>query len=188
MDFRRQLALLLIGGFVGAAISAGFNAVATGDPGTSNTKAALLGGALLLLGLLASTRTLGSIKHVLSSSRGIRAEGHWAGYFEYEKSGELVRVEEDLQITQVGLLLRGRSTSTRIDGDFPLKRTTYDFSAVLASDGTFSGSWKSIAVRGRYHGLLLGRISRHGGRIDGVWIGIEEPQSRKGDFTWVKAS
>ncbi|MFE9189939.1 hypothetical protein ACFYL6_10050 [Micromonospora sp. NPDC007208] len=186
MDLRREVALLTLGGFIGAAISGAFSVIVKSDSQPANVNAALLGATVLLLGILASTRTLGTIRKVLSSPQGIRAEGHWSGHFEYDNSQEIVRVEEDLTIRQIGLLLRGRSTSTRINGAFPLKQTTYEFSATLASDGTFSGSWRSVTARGRYHGLLLGRISRHGGRIDGVWIGIEEPRSRKGDFTWTK--
>lgn len=141
---------------------------------------------VIVLAVALVIRSLGPVHHLLASPGAFRLNGHWSGHFEYEKDGRTVRIEEALVISQTGRKVKGQSTSTRIVGNFPLSQATYHFDALVRPDGVLEGTWKNLQIEHRYYGNFLGRVARSGDKIDGNWIGVEDPSTRWGKFTWTR--
>ncbi len=187
MDLRREIALLLLGSVLGAGISLVIEAFSSHATSRTAWIYPLL---LVVLVAVLVVRSLGPVRQLLASPGAFRLNGQWAGFFEYEREGEgqTVRIQERIVISQTGRQVRGRSISTSIQGDFPLPQASYRFDAVIQPDGIIEGTWKNNQVEHRYHGNFLGRVARSGDKIEGNWIGVEDPSARWGKFIWTRTT
>lgn len=184
MDFRKDLALVLVGAIAGAALSLVLQFWQQNSPRSITILAAILLVVLLMLLILSM---LGPLKLILSGSGRTRLAGHWQGKFWYEKNGKTVTISEELTIKQRGRYVTGSSTTVKINGPFPFRSAQYRFRGAIESGSSLIGSWENHNDGRSYFGTLQATVSRKGNIISGAWLGVESNGVRAGEFEWRRA-
>lgn len=117
-----------------------------------------------------------------------KLQSTWISTWSYRKNGKLINIEDKIKISQIGCYIWGKGISSRINGDFPIKKTKYHLHGKINSEGIFFGEWENSLAGRNYYGTFLLKAERNIQKLQGRWIGVDNTDFNQGEWTWIAVS